>query len=130
MHTFSQFYQALPLQYAAPTFKKHHFSTPSCSIIAEFWPRMPRLHEDCFFSEFGEIFAESCKNLEHLRWRFESHDLSELRSALSSHGQGEICLSKQDCLTAYLVAILNHNKNVPVQQVTNASSVSSLYNRR
>ena len=88
---------------------------------------MPRLHEDCFFSEFGEMFADSCNNSEYLRWRFENHDLSELRSALSPHGQDETSLSKQDCLTAYLVAILNHNRNMPVQMVTNTSSVSIVY---
>ena len=128
-HTLSQFYQGLPLQCAAPTFKKHHFPTPSCSILAEFWPRVPHLHDTCFFSELGEICAKARKNVEHLRWRFESPDLSALRSAISSHGSGqdEISLSKQDCLTAYLVAILNHNRCMPVQKVTNMSSVSSLY---
>jgi len=127
MHTLSQFYQGLPLQYAAPTFKKQHFPTPSCSISDEFWPHIPHLHDTCFFNELGEIFAESRKNVEHLKWRFESHDLSEFRSALASHGQDETFLSKHDCLTAYLVAILNHHRSMPVQKVTNASSVSSLY---
>lgn len=122
MHTVSQFYQGLPLQYAAPTFRKHHFPTPSSSIVAEYWPRMPHLHETCSFSELGERYAEVLKNVEHLRWRFETHDLAELRSALS---QNEGYLSKQDCLIAYLVAILNDNGSTPVQKVTNTFSVSS-----
>lgn len=83
---------------------------------------MPHLHDTRLFSELVEIFAESCKNVEHLRWRFENHDLADLRSALS--GQNETYLSKQDCLTAYFVAILNCNRSIPVQKVTNASSVS------
>ena len=124
MHTLSQFYQDLPEKYAAPTFKKYYFPIPSCSTLAEFWPRMPHYHRTCLFSDLGKIAAESCRTVEQLKWRFDNHDLTELRSVLSSHAQNGISLSKQDCLTAYLVALLNHNRSIPVQKVTNVSSVS------
>lgn len=129
MHALSQLYQGLPLRYAAPTFKKYYFPEPSCSVLAEFWPRMPHLHDTYFFSELGGKYADLRKNMEHLRWRFDTHDLAELRSVLSSRGQDEGLgsLSKQDCLTAYLVATLNDNRSIVVEKVTNASTVSSLY---
>ncbi|KAG9318308.1 hypothetical protein JVU11DRAFT_392 [Chiua virens] len=123
MHALSQFYQGVSLKYPAPTFRKHHFPTPSPSLSAEYWPRMPHLHKSCVFSELAEIFYESCRDAEHLRWRFDNHDLADLRLMLSS--QKETYLSKQDCLIAYIVAVLNYHKSVPVQKVTNTSSVLS-----
>ena len=88
----------------------------------EFWPRMPQFHNTPPLTELGEVHAESYNNDEHLKWRFDSHDLAELRLTLS--GQKGTYLSKQDCLTAYLVAILNYNRSIPVQNVVSVSSVS------
>ena len=123
MHTLSQFYQGLPSEFAVPTFKKHHFPTPSHSVVNEFWPRMPRLHATCDFNELAR--APSRKDFEIVRWRIDNDDIEELRSVLSSKKQdpdGPL-LSKQDCLVAYVVAALNHNTGNPMQMVTYVASV-------
>src|SRR6266702_3847531 len=83
---------------------------------------MPQLHNTRSFSETVEMDAEWYKNDEPLKWRFDNHDLAELRSTLS--GQKGTSLSQQDCLTAYLVNIRNYNRSIPVQNVVNISSVS------
>lgn len=124
-HALSQLYQDLPLEHAAPTFKKCHFPVPASSVSAEFWPLMPHLHDSRPFNELGEIFAKLYKDVEHLKWRFDTDELTALRSMLSSRQEGK-CLSTQDCLSAYLVTVLNHNTSTPIQNVRNASSVSWL----
>ncbi|KIK96743.1 hypothetical protein PAXRUDRAFT_137800 [Paxillus rubicundulus Ve08.2h10] len=80
---------------------------------------MPHLLHTYPFSELGAIYAEASKGVEHLRWRLDSDELRELRSALSSVGNS---LSVHDCLTAYIVAVLNYNRSEPVHHVTNVSS--------
>ena len=120
MHTVSQFYQGLSPEFAAPTFQKRHFPTPSHSVVAEFWPRMPYLHPNRGSNERGE----SRKNVEQVRWRIDSRDIEVLRSTLSLKRRGGPLPSKNDCLIAYLVAVLNDSRSNPVHQVTNVMSVS------
>ena len=121
MHTLSQFYQGLPSESTVPTFEKYHFPTPSHSVVAEFWPRMPRLHATCDFNEL--VRAPSRKDFEVVRWRIDNDDIEELRSVLSCKRQDGPLFSKQDCLVAYVVAALNHNTGNPVQMVTQVASV-------
>ena len=120
LHTLSQFYQGLSPEFATPSFKKYHFPTPSYSVVAEFWPRIPHLHKPY---DFGAP-AKPSKSCEHMRWRINSCDIEDLYSAISSKKQSGPSLSKQDCITAYLVAVLNHNRSNPVQKVINITSVS------
>ena len=119
-HTLSQFYQGLSPEFAPPSFRKRHFPTPSHSVMAEFWPRMPYLHSNRGSNERGE----SRKNVEQVRWRIDSRDIEVLRSTLSLTRRGGPLPSKNDCLIAYLVAILNDSRSNPVHQVTNVMSVS------
>ena len=117
LHTLSQFYQGLSPEFSAPTFKKYHFPTPSHSVVAKVWP--PLLHPTCHIDEH----AEWRRNVEIVRWHVDNHDLEELRSVLSSKRQNTF-LSKNDCLIAYLVSVLNYNQSIPVQKVTSIISVS------
>ncbi|KAF9228603.1 hypothetical protein BS17DRAFT_691191 [Gyrodon lividus] len=126
MHALSQFYQGLSPEFQSPTFKKHVFSVPSQSVMADFLSRMPHLLHCYPFNELGAIYAEASKGVEHLKWRLHSDELRDLRVALSSDGQKGHSLSVHDCLTAYIVAVLNRNRSEPVQQVTNASSYRSI----
>jgi len=121
MHALSQLYQGLPLEHAAPTFKKYQFPVPTSSVSAEFWPLMPQLHKSCSVNEVIEKYVELFKDLEHLKWRFSVDDLTTLRSTLS-YGQEGKYLSTQDCLSAYLVTVLNHNTSTPIRSVRNVSS--------
>ena len=128
LHTLSQFYQGRSPEFGAPTFEKHHFPTPSHSVVAEFWPRMPHLHVTFHSNEHG--YAESQKNIEIVRWRIDSRDIEELRSVLSSRRQNDMFLSKHDCLIAYFVSVLNYNRSNPVQKVTSITSVSYSFSWR
>jgi hypothetical protein len=122
LHTLSQLYQGLSPEFSAPTFKKHHFPTPSHSVVTKIWPLMPLLHPTCHVDE--PAHAEWRRNVEIVRWRIDNHDLEELRSVLSSKKQNGPFLSRNDCLIAYLVSVLNYNRNNPVQKVTSVISVS------
>ncbi|KIJ17244.1 hypothetical protein PAXINDRAFT_73360 [Paxillus involutus ATCC 200175] len=75
------------------------------------------------FSELGAIYAEASKGVENLRWRLDGDELRDLRSALSSLGNS---LSVHDCLTAYIVAVLNYNRSEPVHHVTNVNSYRNI----
>ena len=125
-HTLSQFYQGLSPEFAAPSFQKRHFPTPSHFVVAEFWPRMPHLHATRNPNERADADAdaESRINVEQMRWRINIHDIEALRSTLFLKRRGGPLPSKNDCLIAYLVAVLNDSRSDPVQQVTNAMSVS------
>ena len=123
-HTLSRFYQGLSPEFTAPTFQKRHFPTPSHSVVAEFWPCMPHLHVTRDPNERANAGAESRKNVEQMRWRIDSHDIEALRSTLSLKRRGGPLPSKNDCLIAYLAAVLNDSRSDPVQQVTNVMSVS------
>lgn len=122
MHTFSQFYQGLSQEFASPTFQKYHFPTPSRSVVAEFWARMPYLHATRQLS--ASAYAEWHSNLDHVRWQMDKHDLAELRSALSLRRQNGPLPSRQDCLIAYLVSVLNYSRRTRVRKVTNTISAS------
>jgi hypothetical protein len=121
LHTLSQIYQGLSPTFAAPTFEKHHFPTPSHSAVTEFLrARMPPLRA----TDHEPAQAESRKNVEIVSWRIDNHDIEELRSALSSKRQNGPFLSKHACLVAYLVSVLNYNRSNPVEEVTSVISVS------
>ena len=123
-HTLSQFYQGLSPEFAAPSFQKCHFPTPSHSVVTAFWPRMPLLHAPRSPNELADAGAEPRKNVEQLRWRIDNHDIEVLRSTLLLKRRGGPLPSKNDCLIAYLAAVLNDSRSDPVQQVTNVMSVS------
>lgn len=125
LHTFSQIYQGLSQEFADPTFQKYHFPTPPRSVVAEFWPRMPYNHasHQMSGSEYAEYLG-SHRNFGYLRWRIDSHDLRELRSVAPSKRQDNRSPSRQDCLIAYLVTILNQNRSTPLQKVTNMITVN------
>ena len=122
IHTLSQFYQGLSPEFAPPTFKKHHFPTLSHSTVAVFSSLM-YMHPPSPLNEVSS--ARSCKDLGHLMWRIDNHDLEQLRSALSAHVENKKLLSKHDCLVAYLVATLNCNQISPIQKVWIVTNVRS-----
>lgn len=122
MHTLSQFYQGLPQLYPPPTFKRYYFPTPSASMSAKFWPQLTHLHHPCLLTEFVPVYVDFLQKYQHLKWRFDTHDLDELRSILSS--REERYLSKQDCLSAHIVAVLNRHTSEPVRTIANVSDVS------
>ncbi|KIJ69609.1 hypothetical protein HYDPIDRAFT_79916 [Hydnomerulius pinastri MD-312] len=83
---------------------------------------MPHLLDTYSFTELGAVYAEAGKGVEHLKWRLDGGELGELRSALSSSDRKGQLLSVHDCLTAYIVAVLNCNRDVAIRRVANASS--------
>ena len=124
LHTLSQIYQCLSPEFAAPTFEKYHFPTPSHAAVTEYLrARMPPLHAtSSHFNELAQV--ESRGDVEIVRWRIDNHDIEKLRSVLSPKRQNGPFLSKHNCLIAYLVSVLNHNRRNPVQKVTSVISVS------
>ncbi|KAH7889859.1 hypothetical protein F5I97DRAFT_603544 [Phlebopus sp. FC_14] len=124
MHTLSQFYQGLSPEFGLPTFKKHVFPPPSESVIAQYRCLMPHLLDAYPFTELEKLYAEASEGVEHLSWRLNGDEIEQLRSSLSSDGA---LLSIHDCLTAYLVVVLNCNKDVPIRTATNASSYRNVH---
>jgi len=83
---------------------------------------MPLLHHAYPFAEIGAKFAEAKKGVEILNWRFTGEELRRLHASVSSSGQQALTI--QDCLTAYIVTVLNRCQENPIRIVTNQGNVS------
>lgn len=120
MQTLSLFYQSVEPDFSPPTFDKHQYRTPEPSTSSDFLPLMPHLWVSYPFDELEAKYAEACEDLGNLRWRFHEHHLHTLHSMLSADGEGY--LSWHDCLTAYIVTLLNRSMPRPIRMVTNVAN--------
>ncbi|KAL4079450.1 hypothetical protein J3A83DRAFT_1099355 [Scleroderma citrinum] len=121
-HTLSQFYQNKLPKFGTPTFRKYIFPPPSEAIAAEYPSKIRQLHNAYPFAQVGAKYAEANKGSEHLQWRFTGEELRRLQAITNSSERQT--LTFQDCLTAYLVTVLNHCREKPIRIVTNVVSVS------
>lgn len=121
MQTLSLFYQRVKPDFSAPTFDKHQYRTPEPSMSSNFLPLMPHLWVSYPFNELEAKYAEACEDLGNLRWRFNERHLHALHSMLSANEEGY--LSWHDCLTAYIVTLLNRSMPRPIRMVTNVANV-------
>lgn len=120
MQTLSLFYQRVEPDFSPPTFDKHQYRTPEPSTSSDFLPLMPHLWVSYPFGELETKYAEACEDLGNLRWRFHEHHLHALHSMLSADEEGY--LSWHDCLTAYIVTLLNRSMPRPIRMVTNVAN--------
>jgi hypothetical protein len=121
MQTLSLFYQRVQPDFSPPTFDKHQYQTPGPSTSSEFLPLMPHLWASYPFDELEAKYAEACEDLANLRWRFHEHHLHALHSMLSVNEENYV--SWHDCLTAYIVTLLNRSMPRPIRMVTNVANV-------
>ena len=80
------------------------------------------MHDVYPIAELGPKFAEASKGVENVQWRFTGEELRRLHAIISSNLQQTLTI--QDCLTAYLVIVLNRARKKPVAQITHVASVS------
>ncbi|KAG2124575.1 hypothetical protein BD769DRAFT_1467840 [Suillus cothurnatus] len=120
MQTLSLFYQRVQPDFSPPTFDKHQYRTPGPSTSSEFLPLMPHLWASYPFDELEAKYAEACEDLANLRWRFHEHHLHALHSMLSVNEENYV--SWHDCLTAYIVTLLNRSMPRPIRMVTNVAN--------
>ena len=84
---------------------------------------MRLLHHVYPFTEIPAKYAEAhLKGVEPLNWRFTGEELRRLHASLSSSGQQALTI--QDCLSAYIVTVLNRCRERPIRIVTNQANVS------
>ena len=120
-HSLSQFYQNKAPEFAIPTFRKHVFPSPSEAIAAEYHSLTRQLNVYPI-AELGSKYAEAMKGVESVQWRFTGEELRRLHAIISSSEQQTLTI--QDCLTAYLVTVLNRAQEKHIPQITNVLSVS------
>ena len=125
-HTLSQYYQNKVSEFPTPTFRKHVFQPPSEAIAAEYHTRIRQLQDPYPFAELGAVYAEAGKGIENFQWRCSGEELRRLHAKICSSGPPTLTI--QDCLTAYLVTVLNRCQERPIRMVTNAASVSGGHN--
>jgi len=121
-HTLSQLYQDKAPEFALPTFRKHVLPPPSPAIAAQYYPQIRHLHDVYPIAELGPKYAEASNGIANVQWRFTGEELRRLQATISSSGQQALTI--QDCLTAYLVTVLNRAQKKPITQITNIGSVS------
>lgn len=125
MHLLSQCYQGLPPSYPYPSFTKHIFPTPESAAISELAPLMPHLVDAVHFSDVGTKYAARNGSTVRINWKISSAQVGALRDRIQGVGDSAVPLSRQDCLTAYIVTVLNRC-GASIDQVSNASSVCPL----
>lgn len=117
MHTLSQLYQCKSPEFAPFVFRKHDFPPPSDDIAAKYHDKIRHLQHSCSPTELGAAFLEANAGVRNFQWRLSSEELLRLRTIVS--GSVHQSLSTQDCLTAYVVAVLNLVQEKPIGIVTN-----------
>lgn len=117
MLTLSQLYQCKSPEFAPFIFRKHDFPPPSDDIAAKYYDKIRHLHHSCSPAELGAAFSEANAEVQNFQWRLSSEELRRLRTMVS--GSVYQALSTQDCLTAYVVTVLNLVQEKPIGIVTN-----------
>lgn len=125
LQVLSQLYQGLEPSHPPPTFEKYEFPHPTLDMIEKYLPLMPHLAKTCNTQELGSRYAELNESTASINWRIEKHQLQMLHTKLVKGLDPAFKLSEQDCLTAYIVSVLNRCVEVPIRTVTNAASASS-----
>lgn len=120
MHMLSQLYQGLEVSYPSATFEKHEFSVPGPPTIEKYLPVMAHLVETYYHSELGTKYAELNRSISRVDWRIPRSQIEKLRAKIQDP---LLKLSIQDCLTAYVVTVINRCATTPIDKVRNAASV-------
>ncbi|KAI6035944.1 hypothetical protein BKA83DRAFT_4485033 [Pisolithus microcarpus] len=110
-------YQCKSPEFAPFVFRKHDFPPPSDDIAAKYHDKIRHLQHSCSPTELGAAFLEANAGVQNFQWRLSSEELLRLRTIVG--GSVHKSLSTQDCLTAYVVAILNLVQERPIGIVTN-----------
>ncbi|KAL4079456.1 hypothetical protein J3A83DRAFT_4209798 [Scleroderma citrinum] len=72
------------------------------------------------FTYVDDTYVEANKSAENLQWRFSGEELRRLHTITNSSGQQALTI--QDCLTAYLVTVLNRCREEPIRIINNVVS--------
>lgn len=124
MYTVSELYQGLRPSFPQPVLIKHQFPTPDPSLISKYLSVMPHLKLPD--SEHSDKITTPYQAVARLDWRVSKIQLDSLRRGMESL-QPSLSPSLQDCLTAYIVTVLNRYAAASVRKMTNAASVRHLY---
>lgn len=81
---------------------------------------MPHFRETYEYSELGAMYAQANKDVVRNDCRIERDKIEALCTKMR---QGSPDISTQDCLTAYIVTVLNRCIQPPILNITNAASV-------
>lgn len=120
MDAVSQSYQGLRPSFPPPSYQKHVFPDPSPHMIQEISRFMPHFRETYEYSELGAMYAQANKDVVRNDCRIERDKIEALCTKMR---QGSPDISTQDCLTAYIVTVLNRCIQPPILNITNAASV-------
>ena len=114
-----------------PSLYRHVFPLPYCAsdaVSRNFLTRMPHLSQDYAPKKLFQMYADVEARTDHVQLRFTGASLDGIR-ALAGEGAGDVRLSVQDCLTAYLVVTLSKCLEKPIKRVINALDVSNFKGR-
>lgn len=123
MHCLSQCYQGLQPTFPRPTFTKHDLPRPSQETTERYLPLMPHLARTYPAAILRGLCAEANEDIHPIRIRISVDKLSRLRDRMAASIKAtNVKISIQDCLTAYIVSVLQRCSGVSIRMVTNAAS--------
>ena len=126
MQTLSHAYLGNPLP-SPPTLAKHAFPIPSQELIEKYKTSMPHLVRTYHQSELAAQYASTNRAVARVNVRIAGSLLDRLALKVRER-TGNAKISRQDCLTAYVVTVLNQCGPLePIKVVTNAASVCSTF---
>lgn len=125
----SQVYQSLSPLYPAPTLRKYEFPVPDAEVIDEYFPLMPHIAKSYPLKDVGALYGKMNEHTARIDVHFSEEQLLRLKASVMEDPRvqnSNVTVSIQDCLTAYVVVVLNKFSDVPIKTITNAASVSVL----
>ncbi|KAF5386593.1 hypothetical protein D9615_001725 [Tricholomella constricta] len=117
MNTISRIYEGLEPSFPTPTFTKQHFPVPDAETLAKYSSFCPYLVHSLSGSKYGE----TQRTISRVDWRVSRRELESLRGAVQLMIPA-LKVSLQDCLTAYVVTVINQHRPFSIKKVTNAAS--------
>lgn len=122
MRCLSQKYQNLEPASPSPTFTKTEWPAPQKSILDKYLPLMPHLRQTVLTSELGSKYAHLNQDALRVDWRVWRSQAEALRAEVQK-AVPSLLVSIQDCLTAYIVTLINRCSDTAILVLTNAASV-------
>ncbi|RPD79770.1 hypothetical protein L226DRAFT_550071 [Lentinus tigrinus ALCF2SS1-7] len=125
MQLLSQRYQrddrpapALP----TPSFTKRFFRSPDDALLEAYSPLMPHLAHACPTADLGQRYAAMNRDTAEVAFNVTTTQLRNLRDLIMKRKALDVRPSSQDCLTAYIVSVINRHSEIPITKITNAAS--------
>jgi len=121
MGLLSAAYQDMEGSFTFPTFSRYLFPVSTSHDMETFRSLMPHLAEACSGEDLAVKSFQRNRYTVRIEWIIPRDKADALQTRIRE--STEEAVSLQDCLSAYIVTLLNRCGKTPINKITNAASV-------